>query len=616
VETVTAEDLALLRRFEPIAYFNSGEQFYPMDIERYIAGARLCVYHPNRTDETLVPRGELDPAQLAQPWRDVPGTIYYLNAVSPLTPAQVLQFRRTSTLRDFRSGQGRLARVGITARVADLLFSLTLLLRGKVPGGMAAAAALHYQHLQSADERYCYYGRVVREHGYIVLQYWFFYAFNDWRSSFHGVNDHEGDWELVTVYAIEDMAGNVQPCWVAYSSHEFEGDDLRRRWDDPELQHEGDHPIVYIAAGSHANYYSPGEYQPIAEVPYIGGVLRIWQRVQRFWRITLRQGSSPNTISQVGFVRIPFVDYARGDGLRIGPGQEKCWQMQVLQATPVRPAPGWVYGYRGLWGLYTGDLIAGEDAPAGPRYNRDGTVRKMWYNPLGWSGLDKVPPPREEQVFLELQQQHIQEEQNILQRQIAEKLAILMGLEMEAEAISGMSHLQDRTNELHEKLRVTSEELDALKARRATNTVVLEAFEASAPQIALGWYRGPREHLRLPQIATSPAELRLSRLAEVWAAVSVGLLLLSSFIIAQFATAWETGILALLGIYLFIEALFRRQVQRFIGYAVVMLALISSLVLVFEFFGWMVRAMVIFAGLLIIIENIRELRTNAPKDNR
>jgi hypothetical protein len=29
--------------------------------------------------------------------------------------------------------------------------------------------------------------------GYTVLQYWYFYAFNDWRSTYFGVNDHEAD---------------------------------------------------------------------------------------------------------------------------------------------------------------------------------------------------------------------------------------------------------------------------------------------------------------------------------------------------------------------------------------------------------------------------------------
>jgi hypothetical protein len=397
---------------------------------------------------------------------------------------------------------------------------------------------------------------------------------------------------------------------VAYSSHDFEGDDLRRRWDDPELEHQGDHPLVYVAAGSHANYYCAGEYQPIAEVPFSGTFLRIWKRIKQFWRITLRQGGEVADIPHLGFVRIPFVDYARGDGTRIGPGQAKTWQMKLLQSTPNNPAPEWVDGYRGLWGLYTADPISGEDAPAGPKYTRDGTVRKMWYNPLGWSGLDKVPPPREEKVFLEMQQERLHEEQKSLQSQIADQTVILMSLEMESEAIYGVPYLEDRADELRQQIRQVSTHLDNLKARRANNAVVLETCATYAVQMQTGRYRGPRDHLRLPQVPASSADLRLSRLAEVWGAVSIGMLLLIFVVITQFASAWETGLLSLLGIYIFIDALFRRQIQMLIRYAVIALSLITTLVLLFEFFWEVVVTLVLLAGLLIIIENIRELRAS------
>ena len=52
----------------------------------------------------------------------------------------------------------------------------------------------------------------------------------------------------------------------------------------------------------------------------------------------------------------------------------------------------WVRDYRGLWGLDTADRFGGERAPAGPRYERDGSIRPSWANPLGWAGLLKVPP--------------------------------------------------------------------------------------------------------------------------------------------------------------------------------------------------------------------------------
>jgi hypothetical protein len=90
-------------------------------------------------------------------------------------------------------------------------------------------ARVLYGRLMEKEERFRYHGRVVRQNGRVVLQYWFFYAFNDWRSNFFGANDHEADWEKVFVYLSESEAGEMCPEWVAYAAHAESGDDLRRR---------------------------------------------------------------------------------------------------------------------------------------------------------------------------------------------------------------------------------------------------------------------------------------------------------------------------------------------------------------------------------------------------
>ena len=75
------------------------------------------------------------------------------------------------------------------------------------------------------------------------LQYWFFYAFNDWRSTFAGVNDHEADWELVTVYLAERTArppepalGRLRPPTTTRATT------CAARWDDPDLLPRGRPP--------------------------------------------------------------------------------------------------------------------------------------------------------------------------------------------------------------------------------------------------------------------------------------------------------------------------------------------------------------------------------------
>ena len=44
-------------------------------------------------------------------------------------------------------------------------------------------------------------------------------ACNDWRTTFHGVNDHEADWEMVSVYLAPGPDGSDRPAWVAPAVH-------------------------------------------------------------------------------------------------------------------------------------------------------------------------------------------------------------------------------------------------------------------------------------------------------------------------------------------------------------------------------------------------------------
>src|SRR5262249_23180824 len=241
------------------------------------------------------------------------------------------------------------------------------LLRGNVPGATAAAANLKYAQLGHGDRAFVYHGRVVRQAGWTVCQYWFFFAYNPWRSGFHGVNDHEADWEMVSVYLYENP-GELVPEWVAYASHDFNGPDLRRRWDDGvDLELVGSHPVVYAGAGSHASYFRPGEYQEEVPIPAPRRLERVADVAARFWRTTLGQPGGEHPL------RIPFIDFARGDGLGIGRGEAAEWTPVLIDESTT-----WVSQYRGLWGLYARDPISGENAPAGPMYERDGSPRLSW----------------------------------------------------------------------------------------------------------------------------------------------------------------------------------------------------------------------------------------------
>jgi hypothetical protein len=609
-------DGELLRRYEPILRLTRGEEFLPTDVQWYLDQCSLWVCHADGRRELLVEEGQVTPEVLARPRPAERGAVHYLVFSDPLNLAELTAFvvqEEVARLRDpehaFRPSVGRLARVGYVSRLLDALFSFTLLLRGRVPGDTAAAAALIYRARREATTQYPYYGRVVREQGWIALQYWFFYPFNNWRSSFFGTNDHEADWEMICVYLYERPDGDPAPAWVAYASHDYHGDDLRRAWDDAEeVERVGDHPVVYVGAGSHAAYFRPGEYLTEIEVPYLARLSALVNSISGFWQRLLRLGGEP-TRNQGHLLRVAFVDYARGDGVAIGPTQERAWAPVVLE-----PTPEWVSQYRGLWGYYARDPAAGENAPSGPMYNRDGTVRAAWYDPVGWAGLDKVPPPPRELAVLGAHVADLETRQQELESRITAQTEALRACGVELAALRGNAHLTARQDAVRQRVAAVSAELDDLRKDAAQTAMVLEVLarrqvhleDPAAPDAAALDER--RVHIRRRTQPATAAELRWSRGAELWAATSIGLLLVS--LVLLLATAREYlagGLLALLSSFFFIDALFRQRLTQLIRTVTNILALASAAVLVYEFFGHLVVLLVVAAGVYLLWDNLREL---------
>ena len=102
------------------------------------------------------------------------------------------------------------------------------------------------------------YAHVIGDPGHpgqLSLQYWLFYVFNQFN------NLHEGDWEMIQLdFDAADAADALTktPVAVGYSSHEGAE---RADWGDEKLEIvDGTHPVVYPAAGSHANKFGDALY--------------------------------------------------------------------------------------------------------------------------------------------------------------------------------------------------------------------------------------------------------------------------------------------------------------------------------------------------------------------
>jgi hypothetical protein len=266
-----------------------------------------------------------------------------------------------------------------------------------------------------------------------------------------------------TVYVAERL-GIPEPTWVAFSSHDHQGDELRRRWDDSQLDRLGDHPVLYPGAGSHSGAFVPGDHVVSVNPPQLQKPTALVRRAQGLlapWR--------EETRTHEGF-GIPFVDYCRGDGKSVGPDQPESWQAVLINdQTP------WVHDYRGLWGLDTEDHFGGERAPSGPRYERQRTVRMAWSDPLGWAGLLKVSPTSDElEALLRERVAVLESDSAKRERVIAAKLAEVRRLAVEVRSLEDHGHKDALAQSPREEMASLEAGLKEEIARRASDADELE----------------------------------------------------------------------------------------------------------------------------------------------
>lgn len=613
-------DLELLAAHAPVLRYTAGELFLPTAVEAYLARCSLWTddggSRRRRRVEQLVPAGELTPQALADAGLRHRGRPLSLRFVQEqLTRAEVAAWRREDRPR--LRGKARFAAVGVLARLIDALVRLSLLVRGRVPGGWVAAAhrlaAAAVGEPGGADPHpgpvRTSYGRVVREAGYTVLQYWYFYAFNDWRSTFHGVNDHEADWETVAVYLVGDEPadadgpeGGLRPAWVAASAHDLRGPDLRRRWDDPQLRREGDHPVVHPGAGSHSGAFLPGDYVVSVELPALRRIVGWLQEVRR--RL-LPWTAEPGR----GAFALPFVDYARGDGAAIGAGHDLTWRIeQIDDGTP------WVRDYRGLWGLDTHDPFGGERAPAGPRYSRTGAVRESWADPLGWVGLSAVPAtPAEEEAHLGGRIAELGAEVASLDAEIDAERAAVRGLVAQARSLDAAAD----TRRLHrERTAEAGRRERALAALVARRSALVEERAAHAAYLAGPRHLGaPDAHLDNPHLPYAAQTDLRSRFLRVWAAVSTPVLALGLVgLLVRPSVPVVIGFPTFLVVFGVVEAIGRRRVLAFatvLGAVLLWVVAVAGLIwALLSSWHLVLAGLLAVVALVLLVVNVRELRSD------
>lgn len=188
---------------------------------------------------------------------------------------------------------------------------------------------------------YTVYSHVFKRNNNTIIQYWMFYAFNKGT-----LNTHEGDWEMVQIILDEDG----KPVKAMYSQH-IGGQ--KAEW--KQVERNGEHIKVYVARGSHANYFR-----------YYQGML----------------GLARDVVGKNGRILVP------GDYSLVILGEAGEENHETNQ--------NWI-DFAGRWGDFGGeeDELRGKRGPYGPVYRENG---KMW-NGMEWG--DSLPALRNNVLKIE-----------------------------------------------------------------------------------------------------------------------------------------------------------------------------------------------------------------------
>jgi hypothetical protein len=194
---------ALLERYSPVLFFGADEDWSPIPVEKFLDDAKV---------ERQSPTGAWTAYADTFPTSTTGCTVkacYRLNLPCSLRSGDACYHTRAPSISDWTRGTAY-------GRVLD------------VPVGTPSPPGV------TEPVRY-------------LVRYWLFYYYDDWHSPRRRLwQTHEGDWESISV----GLSAAQVPLFAAYSEH---CSGAVRIWSS--VRRRGTHPVAYVAAGSHANYF-------------------------------------------------------------------------------------------------------------------------------------------------------------------------------------------------------------------------------------------------------------------------------------------------------------------------------------------------------------------------
>jgi len=201
--------------------------------------------------------------------------------------------------------------------------------------------------------------------------------------------------------------------------------------------------------------------------------------------------------------------------------------------------------------------------------------------------------------------QHALELDDAIERRSAE----LPGLDLETRSLAADGAMAPLHKARAAELETDVAELEGQRRERAGVADALVALRRELGRVEAGDLGDPRAHLRHPHSPVPAADVQYGRIVEFWSALSVGLLLLAivALVSLRLAPWWVALGLALAG-YAVLEAAFRRRLTLLTLRVELVLAMVSAAILVWEGLFLIVIAAVAGLALIVVLDNVRELR--------
>ena len=352
-------------------------------------------------------------------------------------------------------------------------------------------------------------------------------------------------------------------------------------------------------AGSHASYFVAGEYmteQELALAAPLRAIASAWSRLAGTQR------------SSEKILPIAFVDYARGDGVAIGPGLEHTWDAAAGRRGALGPGVRRAVGsarqgpVRGRGRAGRTDVLARRQPPR--LMARPARLRRPR---LGAAAIARA------RGAARAADRH-REAASGPRATIASLIGRVASLGAEDRAVLASGRRQstreaDADDATDVAERAAIDELAAARRAQATDEMRKAAIETRLAAIERGEVDPPGAHLGRYAVPTKAEDRRFGRFLEIWAALSIGLLLLGLvFVALVLPQLVVVAAIAVIAAFLFLDSVLRGTVAGVASTITLTLAGLVLLILVITFWAQALVVVAVAAAGFVIWQNLSEMR--------